>query len=204
MSDFAELLKSLEAAANEQEQNAASGGDDGQIQAAADDAGITDANPEDNEGEGEGKPMAKSMTATGEDGEVVEVVDATEMLKSLQDGLASQGDVLAKALTSMTNAFTAQGKVLKSLQAEVAALKGQGRGRKAVVSVAERTDASTLAKSNAAADANKVTPQQFMAKCLAAQRSGTISGFDVSRAEIAINNGVPVPQDIVSAVMASK
>jgi hypothetical protein len=206
MNNFAELLKSLQATADEQGPAADEGGDDETIAAAAADSGVAaDGNPEgdadaDDAASADGKPaMAKSMTATGADGEEVEVVDATEMLKSLQDGLNAQGDVLAKALSTMTTAMQKQGEVIKSLHAKVEALSSQGRGRKTVVSVVERpAPAGTMAKSTEA-DAG-VTSQEFMAKCLSAQAAGKLTAFDVSRAEVAINNGVAVPADIVSAV----
>lgn len=198
MSDFNELLKSLEAAADEQEKGAAeSGKDDATIEAAAADSGVTadDGNPEgDADGEGKGE-MTKSMTAA--DGTQVEVIDATEMLKSLEAGQAELGDVLAKSMGAMTKALNAQGVVIKSLQAEIATLKGQGRGRKTVITVAEKPD---MTKSLGADKPQGLKPNEVMAKCLAAQKSGAMTGLDVARAEIAINNGVPVPADVLARI----
>lgn len=204
MSQFDELLKSLQATAEEQTDGPADNADDETIAAAAADSGVSaDGNPEGDVDGGDAddkKPMAKSMTAQGADGEEIEVVDATDMLKSLQSGLAEQGGVLAKAVEIMTGVAQKQGALIKSLQAEVRALAGQGRGRKAVISVSEKPmPGETMAKSHQD-EAPKLTREQFMAKCLDAQKAHKITGLDVSRAEIAINNGVPVPADIVSRV----
>lgn len=204
MSQFDELLKSLQATAEEQTDGPADNADDETIAAAAADSGVSaDGNPEgdvDGDDADDKKPMAKSMTAQGADGEEIEVVDATEMLKSLQSDLTEQGGVLAKALETMTSVAQKQGALIKSLQTEVRALAGQGRGRKAVISVSEKPmPGETMAKSHQD-DAPKLTREQFMAKCLDAQKAHKITGLDVSRAEIAINNGVPVPADIVSRV----
>lgn len=199
MSDFNELLKSLEAAADEQEKGAAAGGkDDETIEAAAADSGVTadDGNPEGDADGGEGE-MTKSMTATGKDGTEVEVVDATEMLKSLEAGQAELGDVLAKSMGAMTKALNAQGTLIKSLQAEIKELKGQGRGRKTVVTVAEKPD---MTKSLQADKPQGLKPQEVMTKCLAAQKTGALTGLDVARAEIALNNGVAVPADVLARI----
>lgn len=203
MSQFAELLKSLQDAATEQ--NTGSATDDKTIAAAAADSGVTpNENPEDaddDESAGDGdvddKVVAKSLTATGADGEELEVVDATEILKSLQVGQAEIGEALVKTLTTVTGLVKSQGETIKSLRAEVSAIAGQGRGRKTVVTVAEKPDAGTLAKSSAASE-TKITPQEVMAKCLAAQKAGALTSLDVARAEIGINNGVGVPADILS------
>lgn len=202
MSDFAELLKSLDAVAAEQNNDAAPGGDDDNtIAAAAADSGVSTGNPEDDEaGAGDdAKPVAKSMTATGADGETVEVVDATEMLKSLQAGQAELGETLTKALTSLAGIAKAQGETIKSLRAEVKELAGQGRGRKAVLAITEKPDA-TMAKGNLEQKPAGLKPQEVMAKCLAAQRAGTMTGLDVARAEIAINNGVAIPADVMARI----
>ena len=88
----------------------------------------------------------------------------------------------------------------KSLQDEVKKLAGEGRGRKTVVSVSEKPVAgATVAKSQGAADG--LSANEFMAKALAAQASGRLTGLDVARAESALNKGLPVPQDVVNRVI---
>ena len=79
-------------------------------------------------------------------------------------------------------------------------LAGEGRGRKTVVSVSEKPVAgATMAKSQGAADG--LSANEFMAKALAAQASGRLTGLDVARAESALNKGLPVPQDVVNRVI---
>ena len=93
-----------------------------------------------------------------------------------------------------------QGDMIKSLQDEVKKLAGEGRGRKTVVSVSEKPVAgATMAKSQGAADG--LSANEFMAKALAAQASGRLTGLDVARAESALNKGLPVPQDVVNRVI---
>ena len=92
MSQFAELLAQLQAEQEQSEAMAKSvpaegGKDDDAIQAAAAEAGDTDAddNPEDDDD----APVAKSVLA--DDGQ--EYIDATEMLKSLESRVAEHDDV---------------------------------------------------------------------------------------------------------------
>ena len=198
MSQFDELLAQLKA---EEEQNstlakalpAEDGEDDEAIQAAAAD-GDTDAdneNPEDHEepdgdeGKG-GKPLAKSVTAMV-DGEEVEAIDATDMLKSLEARVNEHDSVLAKALTSTLATVKAQGDLIKSLQAEVKKLAGKGAGRKTVLSIVEKPAAGeqVMAKS----EQDGMTPQQFMAKANAAFTAGKLTGKELTTLDVAIRNG---------------
>lgn len=199
MSQFDELLKSLSDAADEQTAVADKGADDEVIASAAVDSGVdAGVNPEDEggDGEGDGKPVAKSMTAQDADGEEIEVVDATELLKSLGARQDEHGGVLAKALETFTAIAKSQTEMIKSLRAEVKTLAGQGRGRKTVVSVAEKPDPTPQVQQAAPS----IKREEFLAKCLDAQRAGKLSGHDVTRAETAINNGIPVPAEIVARI----
>ncbi len=209
MSQFDELLAQL---TQEQEEHetlakalpAEDGEDDDAIQAAADEEGAeADVNPED-EGEGEEdegngeESMTKSLTI---DGEEVEVVDAEQLIKSLHgltERVEAHEGVLAKALESTLGTIKAQGEMIKSLNAKVEKLAGQGRGRKAVLSVVDRPNPGEqpLAKSQP----EQLSGQQILAKALDAQRAGKITGGDVARCEIAINSGVAVPADVLSRI----
>ncbi len=203
MSQFDELLAQLQA---EQEQQSTlakampqeDGEDDEAIQTAAADG---DGNPED-EDEGEGadgdeKPMAKSMTI---DGEEVEVVDAEQLVKSLQDLTGRVGEheqVLAKALETTLGTIKAQGDMIKSLSERVEKLSGQGRGRKTVLAITDRPSVGDqpLVKSEQPMQAGEV-----MAKALAAQANGKLTGLDVARCEAAINSGTAVPADVLAKI----
>lgn len=157
------------------------------------------------DGDGDEAPMAKSYRFTLEDGEEIDAIDGTELVKSLVDRFDSQEATLSKALggvveliRSQGETIRAQGDLIKSLSADMKRLGNEGRGRKAVVSVAEKPAAETpLAKS----EPDGMNASEFMAKALSAQQAGRITGLQVSIAEASLNKGLPVPQNIVSRVL---
>lgn len=206
MSQFDELLAQLNAEQEEQSTlakalPAGDGEDDQTIQTASEDGAEGKDNPEDTTGDedenGDVEPMAKSMTV---DGEEVEIVDVGELIKSLQ-GLTGRVDehesVLAKGLSTALDLMKGQGEMIKSLTTRVEQLAGQGRGRKTVLAITERpaVGEQTLAKSEQA-----LQPGEILAKALAAQASGAISGHDVARCETAINTGSAIPAEILSRI----
>jgi hypothetical protein len=150
--------------------------------------------------EGEEGVMGKSFAFTLENGDVVEALDGTELVKSLIDRVETNEGVMAKALGAAVDLLGKQGDMIKSLQEQVIALGSAGRGRKAVVSVVEKTVAGDLKKSLANDEPQGMSTNEFMAKALALQPSGRITGLDIARAESALNKGLPVPQDIVARV----
>lgn len=206
MSQFDELLAELSAASEEQNTlvkalPAEDGKDDKEIQAAAAE-GDTDAdeeNPEDHEepdGD-EGKPMVKSVTAMV-DGEAVEAIDATDLIKSLVERADKTDDVLAKALASTVSTIKAQGEMIKSLTAQVQKMSGQGTGRKAVLTVIEKPVAGeVMAKSE-----QGMTPQDFMAKANAAFSAGKLSGIELTTADVSIRSGTPIPAGIIAKALS--
>ena len=184
------------------------GKDEEKIQAAAEEGGL-DGDADDVGGKADGdaddkgdKPMAKSFKFTLEDGTEVEAQDGAEMVKALADRVTVvEGDKeqLAKALESAVGVIKGYAPLIKSLQEQVAKLGGEGRGRKAVVSVVEKPNAgeTPLAKSQPAG----VTPEAFFAKAMDAQKMGRISGTDIAVAESCLNRGEAIPQSIVARVM---
>jgi len=209
MDKFAELLAQLQAEQDSQEALAKAlpkAGEDGdkKIEAAAAEG---EEGKEGEEGETisadgeEGEGMAKSLT--NEDGEVV--IDATEMLKSMQADIAEHGDVLAKALPQVlvlvqgqSKMLQQQGDLIKSLQTRVAELAGQGRGRQSVITVSEKP-AETLVKS----EPNGLTPQEFMLKANNAFEKGAITGLQLTALDVALREGKPVDQAILAKVANS-
>lgn len=182
--------------------------DDQNIVAAADDKGngdLDDDGTNDKTGkpvvkkEGEGdEPMGKSFDLTLEDGTKVEAFDATELLKALgarQDGVET---ALTKALEITVGTIKSQGDMIKSLQADVTRLANAGRGRKTAVTLVDKVDPATLAKS----EPTGMGPAEFMAKALTLQEQGKLSGLDVARAESYLNRGIEIPADIRAKVMA--
>lgn len=220
MSQYEKLLEELETMAKAMPGD--DGADDDKIQAAAaaanpdadgdgeNDVTGDDLNPEGSEGlgdEGEGEgdgddeeTMGKSFALKLEDGTELEAIDGTELVKSLMARVESNEGTVMKALGTAVDLLGKQGDMIKSLQDEVKKLAGEGRGRKTVVSVSEKPVAgATMAKSQGAADG--LSANEFMAKALAAQASGRLTGLDVARAESALNKGLPVPQDVVNRVI---
>ena len=150
------------------------------------------------DGDGDGEPMGKSFEFELESGEKVEAFDATPLLKSLQDevktlraGKADAEKVIEQTVT-LLKSMQAQ---VSALNAKVAELGSQGRGRKAVLNVHEKPD--TLTKS-LGGDGDKPSRDSVLQKCLSAQSAGALTAIDVSRAETALNMGMPLPADIAT------
>lgn len=199
MSKFQELLAQLNAEQEAQDTLAKAlpqdSQDDETIQAAAEEGQGEGEGEGDDEGEGEGEgegesSLTKSLTLA--DGE--EVIDATDLLKSLQGDIAEQGEVLAKALPQVlqlmqgqSKMIQQQGELIKSMQTRIDQLAGQGRGRKTVVTVQEKLPAgeTTLAKSQP----EGITPQEFMLKANNAFDKGAITGTQLTTIDVAVREG---------------
>lgn len=211
MSDFDKLMGELNQLAADQGEMAKAlpadnGEDEAKIQAAAAEGGDGDADNKggkpdgDADDNGDGKPMAKSFTLTLEDGTQVEAQDGAEMVKALADRIDTSEANFAKAMGSAVELIKGQAELIKSMQGQLTKLSGEGRGRKAVVSVVEKPDpaANTMAKS---LTPDGMTSDQFFAKALAAQREGRISGTEIAVAETYLNRGQPIPEHIVQRVV---
>lgn len=206
MSKFNELLAQLTAAQEEQSTLAKAlpvegGEDDKTIQAAAAEGAEGKKNPEDEESElGEdGKPLAKSMTV---DGEEVQIVDAEELIKSLQDlsvRTTETESVLAKGLTAVLELVAGQSVMIKSLQGQITKLGGQGAGRKTVLTVQEKpaVGEQALAKSQAGNEP-AVTRDSIMAKANAAFDAGKITGHELTSIDVSLRQGV-IPEQTILA-----
>lgn len=157
-------------------------GDDAAIEAAAD---------------GDKPTFGKSFEFVDDAGAKHEAVDATEMLKSLLTRVDTVDEVLAKALTSMAGSLKAQGELIKSLSGQVQSLSGQGRGRKAVLSVVEKPAIGEMTKSQPEAG---VTPEQFFAKANAAFDAGKISGKDLNVVSVCLRGNHPIDPALVQKI----
>lgn len=202
---FMELLGELEAlnkslpaaaAADEDDEKIAAAAADG---AAAGEAVDADANGVADEGEGgEGdEPMAKSFSFQLEDGTQIDAVDGTEMVKSLMARVEKTESSATAAFGQVLGVLKSQSDLIKSLQADVKRLSGEGRGRKAVVSVAEKPAAGEMHKSQPSG----MSENEFMAKALQAQAAGRLSALDVSVAEAHFAKGLQVPADLIARVV---
>ena len=202
MSKYQELLDELNAERANQDamikSMAGEGQDDKEIAAAAEGEG---GDEDDNDDEDEdGETFGKSLTL--QSGELA--IDATEILKSLQDDLGEQGELLAKALPqigglirSQNEIISKQGDMIKSLNARVDQLAGTGRGRKTIVTIAEKTDAaSQMAKSQN----QGFTQEEFMLKANNAFDKKIISGAELNTIDVCLRNGYAVDDALVNKV----
>ena len=205
---FEKLMAELSSLSADQETMAKAlpaddGKDEEKIQAAAGEGGLdADADDKGDADENGDKPMAKSFTLTLEDGTKVEAQDGAELVKALSDRLTvveNDKEQMAKALTTAVDVIKGYTPLFKSMQDQIAKLSGEGRGRKAVVSVVEKPapGASTMAKS----EQSGLSHEQFFAKAQVAQKEGRINGLDIAMAESCLNRGEAIPPSIVARVV---
>jgi hypothetical protein len=216
MSEFEALLAQLTAAQEEQTTLAkalpADGGkDDKTIQtAAAEGADGDKTNPEDNEDpetevdvKGEnGKPLAKAMTV---DGEEVEVVDAGELIKSLQDLTTRTSEtetVLAKGMTAVIGLVKGQSEMIKSLQAQINKISATGTGRKTVLTVLDKPGIGEqpLAKSQGADQ--QITKAEVLAKANAAYDARKINGLELTSIDVALRNNTQIDAGLLTKCLS--
>lgn len=204
---FADLLKAITEADTDADAlvkaipdtAVASAADDQTIQAAAVDSDDDKEKIKDADGKPE---FAKSMTVTGADGEAVEVIDATEILKSLQGTVGEHGDLLAKALPGLVSTIQKQGNLIKSLQESMTKLAGQGAGRKAMVVAIDKPEVGTMAKSQAASD-GQLSQEEFFAKADSAYEAGKISGHERNTIDVCRRMQQPIDPGLIRKVALS-
>lgn len=143
--------------------------------------------------------LGKSFEVTDANGEKHEAVDATELVKSLVARADASEDMLAKAIGSFTTLVQKQNDMIKSLSEQVKALGTQGRGRKTVLSVVEKPDAGTMAKSEGANQG--VTAEQFFAKANTAFEAGRISGKDLNVISVSLRMQQPIDDALIKQVI---
>lgn len=152
---------------------------------------------------GEGGQMAKSLVL--ENGE--EVIDATEMLKSLEAQFNDHDDLLLKALPQIGGMFKAQneviakqGEMIKSLTTRMEQLAGQGRGRKAVIAMVEKNSGDEMVKSQQQQQSQGMTQGEFMLKANNAFDKKIISGAELNTIDVCLRNGFDVDAGLVAKV----
>jgi hypothetical protein len=188
---------------------------DPKIAAAAADGGPDDDGDDDEEearpmpkkGKGKGKPFGKSMTVTLEDGTEVEAEDGTELVKSLTESFEQlttridEGDtVLGKALGGFMTVLKAQGTQLAAIQAQVKAIAGEGRGRKAVVNLLDKPNAG----GGGAGDGAGFTPEQIMAKATTMYDNKQLLPSEIVYVETSFNRGnFALPEPLLRKIIGS-
>lgn len=191
---------------------AAADGDDERIEgAAAEGAGDGEGGDTDADGEGADKPvLGKSLTATDAEGNEHEAIDATDLLKSLIDRVETGESQTAAVLQASLGLIRQQGDLIKSLTSEVRALGGQGRGRKAVVTLHDKgAGGEDLTKALGGGEQveekkDGVTGPEFLTKALAAAKEGRIAYSDASFCETVINKGQKPPEHLIKAVLGTE
>jgi hypothetical protein len=188
---FEKMLEELEVLKKAQ---AIDEGDKAIAAAAEDPDGDGDGEKDDDE-DGDGNEMSKAITVFDAEGNPLPAVDGTEMIKSLQaelDGIkaerADENMHLGKSLELVAEMLKSQGEQIAALTEQMSRVAGEGRGRRAVVTVQ-----SDMSKSEMPA---AVSTDEVLAKCLTAQRDGKLSAHDVSLAESCVNRGMEIPARI--------
>jgi len=164
---------------------------------------------EQSEGE-ESELLGKSFEVTNENGEKMEAVDGTELVKSLiaqidefkqekvthEAGLMKSLGVMSGLLKDQATALKEQSDMIKSLQAEVATMRGEGRGRKSVVSVMEKPS-TQMTKSQQEGP----TAEEFMMKAASARDAGRLTAIEMSTIELSLQKSVPIDKRLINKIM---
>lgn len=140
--------------------------------------------PEDDAGEA---ALTKSLRT--DDGEDLEYIDGTELVKSLKLDMDKQAADLLRVLSATTDLLKSQSAEIAELKDAVRQVADSGRGRRSVASV----DAAPAAPAGVSADA-------FMTKAMAAQKAGRLTSVDVAIAEGSLSRGIDVPDHIKTIV----
>lgn len=155
--------------------------------------------------------FGKSFKMVDAEGKEVDGYDATELLKSMLSRQETLEANSTKGLNAIFGLVKQQGDLIKSLSDRLGAMSAQGRGRKAVLAVAEKLAPADLAKSHtpagASADAAAAAEQEggmpkeeFFAKALEAAAAGLVGYHQVNLSETLVNKGgTPVPE-VMAAV----
>jgi hypothetical protein len=149
----------------------------------------------------EGADIAKSFEITLENGDKIQAVDGASLIKSLVGRIEKNEGAVLTVLGDARKVIVAQGELIKSLATDVAALKDTGKGRRTVLTIAEKPAATAEVLAKSEVDGG-MSGDEFMAKALVAQTAGRITGSQVAVAEAYLNAHKPPPADIVRAVMA--
>ena len=158
-------------------------------------------------GKGKGKPFGKSMTVTLEDGTEVEAEDGTALVKSLTESLGAlttriddNDSVLAKAFGEAVTLLKSQGTAIAAMQAQIKAMAGEGRGRKAVVNLVDKPNVG-----GAQADGGSgLTPDAIMAKATSMCRQGKLLGNELAYVETSFNRGnFALPPELLNKIVSA-
>lgn len=168
---------------------------------------------------GDDAVLGKSMTLTDAAGNPLEVVDGTEMVKSL---LLQVKDAKSD-LAAVMPVIQGQAALLKAQNATITALTGRvgdmqkaldayangGTGRRTVLtSAAPGADGGAQNAQPGGIDMTKAlggfSAKEFLGKSLEAMKGGKISGDQLRMAETTINHGQPMNPEFVKLVLGAQ
>lgn len=172
-------------------------------------------NPEENKdengekkGEGENTDLTKSLpTVEGANGE--QMIDATEVLETLQKSVNSTNEALntgfplmMQMMERMGNTIAAQGELIKSLQQNQINAGAQGAGRKSQVVVMAKSMAGTQAAAEQLSE-TQISGEDLMIKSNVAYNEGKISGVQLNMIDCALRNGYQPDPAILAKVLGT-
>ena len=169
------------------------------------DEGLDNDNDGDDDSDKDGdETLGKSMSVTLDNGEQIDAVDGTELVKSLVNRLDTADASHAEKFELMQKSMGMAVDMIKSQETEIAKLRdlvksfgNSGAGRKTTVSIAEKPEIGQMQKS----EAKGMSGHEFLAKAEGAMKAGRITGLELSIAEASLNRGAPVREDIVNRVI---
>jgi hypothetical protein len=154
------------------------------------------------DGDGDEGPMAKSFSFQLDTGEVVEAVDGTELVKSLQNEVAllkSERETAAsqseKVFQAVLGQLKSQGELIKSLSAQVEKLSSEGRGRKSVA-------APSAAMAKSFGDPYELPTEMLLAKAEAALSAQKINGREANTISVACRHGLSLRDNVSPELLA--
>lgn len=161
-----------------------------------------------NKGQGENTELTKSLPAVeGANGE--QMIDATEVLETLQKSVNSTNEALntgfplmMQMMERMGNTIAAQGELIKSLQQNQINAGAQGAGRKSQVVVMAKSMAGTQATTEQPED-TQITGADLMIKSNVAYNEGKITGVQLNMIDCALRNGYQPDPAILAKVLGT-
>lgn len=199
--------KNIQAAAGESSANNGEGAGAGSGEGAGEGEGEGKGEGE-GEGKGEGEgTLTKSLTAVeGENDE--QMIDATEVLETLQKSMNSTNEALntgfplmISMMERMGTTIAAQGELIKSLQQNQINAGAQGAGRKSQVVVMAKSIAGAAAVEHA--EDTQLTGADLMIKSNSAYAEGKINGVQLNMIDCALRNGYQPDPAILAKVLGT-
>ncbi len=142
--------------------------------------------------------LGKSYVLVDEDGHEMEAVDGTAMVKSLTQRLhrftrQSQTDksALTKSMLALKGIVERQEKMIKALADQVAAVSGQGAGRRSVA-----MPSAALAKSM-----GSLTPDLIKSRADTAFKEGRLTGKEYMHIDVSLRNGWDINTDVAQRLL---